>query len=63
MKTFFDKYLFEIDSFLWTLAEEIRDIGQELEKDRYAATKSAFRSVATLGRYIATELEPSSVAT
>ena len=33
--------------FTKTFAEETRIIGQELEKDRYAATKLVLRSVAT----------------
>ena len=33
--------------FTKTFAEEMRIIGQELEKDRYAATKHVLRSVAT----------------
>ena len=48
IEKFFDKYIFEIDSSLRkTFAEETRIIGQELEKDRYAATKRVLRSVAT----------------
>ena len=45
---FFGKYICEIDSSLFrTFAEETRIIGQELEKDRYAATKRVLCSVAT----------------
>ena len=44
VENFFDKYFFEIDS---SLRKNLRIIGQELEKDRYAATKHVLRSVAT----------------
>jgi len=48
VEKFFDKYFFEIDSSLRkSFAEEMRVIRQELEKDRYAATKQVLRSVAT----------------
>ncbi|KAF3595286.1 hypothetical protein DY000_02021244 [Brassica cretica] len=49
--------------FALHFAEETRVIGQELEKDRYTATKHVLRSdlvaiLPELGRYVATELEP-----
>ncbi|WZZ58790.1 hypothetical protein YC2023_058897 [Brassica napus] len=52
-----------------SFADETRDIRQELEKGRYATTRARKRLLhndqtrVPLGRNIANELEPSSVAT
>ena len=47
MRTFFDKYFFEIDSFLQKALRMKHNIGKELEKGRYATTERVFRLVAT----------------
>ena len=59
MKIFSDKYFFEINSFLRKALRRKNETSDENSKKcRYAATKRA-----TLGRYVATKLEASPVAT
>ncbi|KAF3514230.1 hypothetical protein F2Q69_00007593 [Brassica cretica] len=71
MRTFFDKYFFEIDSFLrkalWRKHETSDKSSKKVATQRPNACSArslrSDRARAKIGRYVATELEPSSVAT
>ncbi|WZZ61284.1 hypothetical protein YC2023_061391 [Brassica napus] len=58
MRTFFDKYFFEIDSFLRKALRRKHEIS-----DKSSKKVASDRASVPLGHYVATELEPSSVAT